>query len=199
MEAAILKITRRDAAGSNANKRMRREGLIPGNVFGKGQPSVSVSVRQDELKKGLARYGRFALFKLEADNGRIYDAMVKDIQLDPISREFVHVDFQQIKLSEEVKATVPVRIEGKEALESRRLLMVHQLDAIPVKGMPQDIPNTIDIDVKELKAGDNVFISDIRFPDGIHPEISLEHLIISVTEAKAQKTDETEEETTQEV
>ena len=199
MEAAILKITRRDSASSNANKRMRKEGLIPGNVFGKGQPSVAVTVRQDELKKSLNRYGRFSLFKLEADNGRIYDAMVKDIQLDPVSREYMHVDFQQIKMSEEVKATVPVRIEGKEALEARRLLMVHQLDAIPLKGMPQDIPNSIDIDVKDMKAGDNVFVSDIKFPAGIHPEISLDHLIISVSEAKMQKVDESEEETAEEV
>ena len=163
-------------------------------MFGKGQPSVAVTIRQDELKKGLAKHGRFALFKLEADKGGLFDAMVKDIQVDPITREYVHVDFQQIKMSEEVKATVPVRIEGRESLEFRKLLLVHQMDAIPVKGMPQDIPNSLDIDGSKLNAGDNVFVGDIPYPAGIVPEINPELLVLSVSEAKVNRA-ESEEDT----
>lgn len=194
MESAILKVNLRETEGSKANKRLRKEGLVPGNVFGKGQPSVAVTIRQDELKKGLAKHGRFALFKLEADKGGLFDAMVKDIQVDPITREYVHVDFQQIKMSEEVKATVPVRIEGRESLEFRKLLVVHQIDAIPVKGMPQDIPNSLEIDGNKLNAGDNVFVNDIPYPAGIVPEINPELLVLSVSEAKVNRA-ESEEDT----
>lgn len=197
MESAILKISLRETEGSKANKRLRKEGLVPGNVFGKGQPSVAVVIRRDELKKGLTRHGRFALFKLEEEKGKIFDAMVKDIQVDPITREYVHVDFQQIKLSEEVKATVPVRVEGRDSLEFRKLLLVHQMDAIPVKGMPQDIPNTLDIDGSKLNAGDNVFVGDIPYPAGIVPEINPELLVLSVSEAKVNRA-ESEEDTTTE-
>lgn len=193
METAILKITDRKDTSSRANKRLRKTGYVPGNIFGKDIESVSVAVKKDELRKGLIKYGRSALFKLEADGGKTYNVMVKDIQNEPISREFIHVDFQQITLSEEVKANVPIKIEGKEALESKRLLLMRQIDIIPVKGLPQDIPNSIDIDVSGLKGGENIYVSDVKFPGGIVPEINPEQLIISVSEAKAQMVIEEEE------
>lgn len=193
MESAILKMNNRKEEGSRANNRLRKTGFVPGNIFGRGMSSVSVTVKRDDLKKGLAKHGRFGLFKLEADGGKVYDVMVKDIQLDPVSREYIHVDFQHVIFSEEVKANVPIRIEGKEALEARKLLLVHQIDFIPVKGMPLDIPNAIEINVADLQVGDNIFISDVQFPEGILPEINSEQLVISVSEAKVQKLTEEEE------
>lgn len=181
-----LHFEHRANTSSKANGRLRKEGYLPGNIYAKGMDSVAITVKKDELRKNLARYGRSALFKLKDQEGKVYDVMVKDIQNAPITSEFQHVDFQKVSLKEEIKANVPICIEGKESLEFRGLLMMRHLDQIHVKGLPQHIPNTIDVIVSELHAGDNITVGDILFPKGIVPETDAAILVVNVIEAKAQ-------------
>jgi len=179
-----LNVETRSNTSSRANKRLRREGYIPGNIFGKDMESIAVKVRQDELRRNITQYGRAAVFKLVLDGNKNYDVMIKDIQFTHLNREFMHVDFHRISLSEETKANVPVKVVGDELYEQRRLVLQLQRDFIPVKGLPQDIPNFIEIDVKDLDAGDTIFVKDIKFPEGITPELEETQLVVSISEAK---------------
>jgi large subunit ribosomal protein L25 len=188
-----LKVETRTDTSSQANKRLRKAGYLPGNIFGKDMESIAVTVRQDELRKNIAKYGRSAVFQLVLDEDKKYNVMIKDIQLTHVNREFMHVDFHSISLSEETKANVPVKIIGDELYESRRLLLQLQRDFIPVKGLPQDVPNFIEIDVKDLNPGDTIFISDIKFPEGITPDLDETQLVVSVSEAKIHQKSEEEE------
>ncbi|MGI6733950.1 MAG: 50S ribosomal protein L25 [Anaerovoracaceae bacterium] len=175
--------TRTDTS-SQANRRLRKAGYVPGNIFGKDMESIAVKIRKDELRKNIAEHGRAAVFKLVLDGSKNYNVMIKDIQLTHVNREFMHVDFHKISLSEETKANVPVKILGDELYEQRRLLLQLQRDMIPVKGLPQDIPNFIEIDVKDLDAGDTIFVKDIKFPGGITPDLEETQLVVSISEAK---------------
>ena len=83
------------------------------------------------------------------------------------------------------KANVPV-IVGDELYEAEVIAALHR-DFIPVKGLPQDVPNFIEVNVKELNAGDNLFISDLEFPKGIVPELEETQLVVSISEAKIHK------------
>lgn len=189
-----LSIQNRENTSSKANNRLRRDGYLPGNVYAKGMESVAVTVKKDELRKNLAKFGRSALFKLKDEKGKVYNVMVKDIQNTPVTGEYMHVDFQQVSLKEEVRANVPLKIEGKELLESRRLLMMRHLDQIHVKGLPQDIPNTIDIDVSGFQGGENITVGDLTFPAGILPDMDTALLVITVSESRGQEIRAEEEE-----
>ncbi len=184
-EISTLQVEKR-VVNTGVNKKMRREGYVPGNIFGKGTESKSVSVRKDELRRALSKFGRNAVFKLNDDAGENYTVMVKEIQLTPLLSEFQHVDFQLVSLTEETKSEVPVRITGKELLESKRLIMMLQTDIVNVKGFPQDIPDVVEIDVSKLNFGDVVTVKDIVLANGVVAEDEPDHVILSISESKTQ-------------
>ncbi|NLZ81464.1 MAG: 50S ribosomal protein L25 [Clostridiales bacterium] len=184
-EIGTLKVEERVAANTGANKRMRREGYVPGNIFGKGTESKSVSVRKDEFRRALNKFGRNAVFKLSDDNND-YTVMVKEIQLTPLVNEFQHIDFQLVSLSEETKSEVPVRVSGKEAVEAKRLIVMLQTDIVNVKGLPQEIPDSIEVDVSKLGIGDVITIKELVLPKGITAEDDPDHVVLSINESRTQ-------------
>jgi large subunit ribosomal protein L25 len=187
MRSETLNIENRTGMKSRANNRLRQSGYLPGTICSKEIGSVSVVVKRDELQKALTKSGKSTVFKLKSNDGKTYNAMIKDIQLAPINREYLHVSFHQVSLTEETKAEVAIKFEGKESLEARRLVLIHNIEIITVKGLPHNIPNSIDIDVSNMQAGDNLHISDIKFPKGIVTEMSPEQVVISVTELRIQE------------
>ena len=186
-DLSVLNAETRVDTSTQANNRLRKSGYVPGNIYGKGMESVAVSVKKEELRKAIASHGRSAVFELKLDGKKKYTVMVKDIQFTHLIKDLMHVDFHSISLTEETKANVPVKVVGDEMYEARRLLISVQRDVLPVKGLPQDVPNFIEVDVKELNAGDTVFVSDIEFPQGITPDLDETQLVLSVSEAKAHR------------
>ena len=80
-----------------------------------------------------------------------------------MKNDLQHVDFQHVSMDEEIKAVAPIRIVGREALESRRLVLIRQIDEVKIVGLPQDIPEHVEIDVSDMEAGDTVTIGDIKY------------------------------------
>ena len=183
-ETGMIKVERRDAGGSKANNRLRKEGYMPGNISGKGKDPIAIIVKKDELRKNLSQFGKNYIFKVDMGDGQPLNVMVKDIQYTPVHKEYMHVDFQQVSFSEEIKADLQIKIVGREAIESRRLLLLRHIDILPVKGLPQNIPDDIEIDVAELEAGANVFTADVKLKDGLTLDMDGEQLILSISEAK---------------
>lgn len=193
-KTGVLKVDSRTDTSTQANNRLRKAGSVPGNIYGKGLDSIAVSIRKDELRKNISQFGRSAVFELVLDGKKRYNVMVKDIQYTHVNQDLMHVDFHSISLSEETKANVPVRVVGDELFEARRLLIQVQRDILPVKGLPQDVPNFVEINVKDLNPGDNIFVSDLKLPAGITPELDETQLVLSVSEAKVrQEVDAAEE------
>lgn len=187
-ETAILKIEKKNHSGSSANKKLRKNGYLPGNIYGKGMESIPVIVNRSELIKKINTFGRNSIFKLEADDEKSFNVLIKEIQTSPIEGE-LHVDFQQVSLKEEVKADVMIKIIGKELIETQKLILSHQLDTLIVKGLPQDIPDSIEVDVSTLKVGDVVTVGDISLPEGIICENDSEHIVVSISPSKLKVTE----------
>ncbi len=183
MSVGILKIEKREKPNSRTSKKLRKDGYLPGSISCSGKDSVSVSVKAEDLRKVLTSYGRNALFKLSMNDVSV-TGMVKDIQLSPVKGEMLHVDFQEVSLNEEIRADIAVVLKGAEALEHKKLMPLRQLDVIAVKGLPQDIPNDIAIDVSNIDKVENVYLKDVNFPDGITPEGDPELVVISIVETK---------------
>ncbi len=190
-EKVTLTIEKRKKEGEVTNKQLRRAGYIPAVINSKGKDSISVKIKRDELVKNISKHGKNYLFTLDLGGKDTYAAMIKDMQYSPVRRDLLHVDFQHVSLDTEIKINLGVRVIGREAVEHKRLLIMQQLDEIPVRGLPQDIPESVEIDVTEFEAGDKVSVEDITLPKGITAEIEGDTLILSVREPKM--VEETEE------
>ncbi|NLK65680.1 MAG: 50S ribosomal protein L25 [Tissierellia bacterium] len=183
MAIGVLNVEKRLKTNSRTSNQLRRQGYLPGSISSKGKDSVSVTIRADELRKGLSTYGRNALFKITLD-GKEITIIAKDIQLSPVKGTMLHVDFQEVSLTEEIKVALSIALKGIDALEFKELMALRQTDTITVKGLPQNIPDDIVIDVSSIDKVDNICLKDVEFPEGIVPEGDPEQVIISIVEAK---------------
>lgn len=184
-ETAELKVEKRTHSSTSANKRLRRDGYLPGNIYGKGSESIAVAVKKNELRKKMSHFGRNAIFTLNVvGEKKPYSVIIKEIQNSPMMDEELHVDFQQISLSEEIKTDVMVKVVNTELIESQKLIITSQMDTISIKGLPQDIPDTIDIDASELHVNSIVTIADIKLPKGIICENEPDHIVVTINPSK---------------
>lgn len=198
-ELGTINIEKRTTVNSRSSRQLRKKGYVPASLSGKGKESISVAVKADELKKNMNSYGRNAIFKLSLENDDSITGMVKDIQYSPIKREMLNVDFQQVSLNEEIKVDLMVRLKGLEALEFKKLMALSQTDVIRVKGLPQDIPDDIVIDVTNIDGVENINVADIKFPEGIVSELDPEQCVVSIVEINRQANEEEAEEETEAV
>lgn len=193
MEETIIKIATRAKSTKGANKLLRRNGYLPGSISCKGKDSISIALKRDEFIKSLRSNGRNSVFKLESADNKAFTVMVKEIQYSGIKNEYLSLEFQQVSLSEEVNTDVAIKLLGVDLLESKRLIVNKQTNSILIKGLPQDIPDAIEIDVSNMKAGDSILFSDIDLADGLTADIAPELLIASVSESRVQGSNEIEE------
>ena len=119
--------------------------------------------------------------------------MIKDVQLKPIINEFHHVDFQVVSLTEEVTVDVIINIIGQSSVEVKGFIVNRSFDSIPVTGFPQDIPDTIDVDVTGLNVNDTITMGDIKL-DKVKSSLDDDELILSISEPRME-VEEDEDET----
>lgn len=187
-EKVTMAIEKREKANGNAVKKLRTIGYIPGAINRKGLESVSVKIKEDELTKNIFKYGKNYLFTLDLGGQESYSAMIKEMQYSPIKREILNVVFQQVSVTEQIKFNLNIKIVGKEALEFKKLHVVQQMDKILVTGLPQDIPDFLEIDVTDLNLNDKIFIGDVKLPKGIETEIEADKIVLVINETRLEDT-----------
>ena len=183
-ETGIINVEKRVNTSSGENKRLRHNGYIPAILYGKGIEPVPITVKKTELRGKLMKYGRNAVFNLNIPSEDSYSVVVKDIQSDPMIEDYIHVDFQQISLTEEIKANVYIKIIGREVIEAARLNAIQQIDSISVKCLPQSVPQSIEIDISKMTLGESITVGDIKLPEGVTLESDPEQLLITLHEIK---------------
>ncbi|NTW70959.1 MAG: 50S ribosomal protein L25 [Eubacteriaceae bacterium] len=185
-----IKIEKRENANSNVNMRLRKSGYLPASIYGKGIETTSVTVKTDELKRVLTTLGRNAVFNLAVANEEPVTVIIKEIQHAPLSREYLHVDFQKVSLSEGIHTEVPIKIVGAEILDAKKLILMRQTNFISLKGFPQDIPDHVEIDVSALNVGESIHISDLKLSKKVVVENDPSVVIVSVSESRVHETEE---------
>ncbi|AFA48507.1 50S ribosomal protein L25 [Acetobacterium woodii] len=201
-EKVTIAIEKREMASGKAGKKLRKIGYIPGAINRKGQDSVSVKIKTDELMKNISKYGRNYLFTLDLGGNESYAAMIKEMQHSPIKGEVLNVVFQEVSVTEPIKLNLNIKIVGKEALDLKKLHPVQQMDKIHVTGLPQDIPDFIEIDVTDLNLNDKICVGDVKFPKGIESEIEADKIVLVINETKLDDSsaeDESDDKTTEAV
>ena len=150
-----LTLDAREAHGKG-NKRLRREGLVPGVVFGNGEGSTPVQVEAKVFETLYRSAGRTSVVKIRMPGAnRPTSGIIKSVQRNPLSGNALHVDFFLVNLREEMEIDVPLTFTGEApAVEETGGTLLHNLGSIHVKALPNDIPHEVSVDVSVLKSLD---------------------------------------------
>jgi len=166
--------------GSAPSRRLRREGKIPGVLYGHGVDPQALTVDAKELRNALnAEAGLNALISLDVGGTR-HLAMARQLQKNPVKGTVDHVDFVIVRRDEVVSADVPVRLIG-EALEVQRGdgLVEQQLFSLLIHARPADIPNVIEVDVTALTIGESIKVADLALPTGVSTEVDGDDTVVA--------------------
>lgn len=145
-------------------KKLRRQGILPANIYGHNIKSLMVQVDLAEAAKFLDQYGETNVVDiLVAGEKKPRPALMKNPQYDPVSDQLLHLDFYQVDLSEKVKAEIPVVVRGEApAVERGEGVLVQVINELEVEALPTDLPEEIGVDVSKLdQVGQQITVKDL--------------------------------------
>jgi large subunit ribosomal protein L25 len=156
----------REAEGSRSTRRLRREGFVPGVVYGGGEDCRAFRANAHELERLL--HTGAAVFDLKLDGNPI-PVIVKDQQLHPVRSHVMHIDMLRVNLNETIATTVRVEVHGVEDAPGVKEGGVLEQVAreLNIEALPGDIPEQIDVDVSGLEAAGTLMLAEITAPDGV--------------------------------
>ncbi len=167
MQQVELEVSLRADRGKGAAQRIRQGGRIPGVLYGRGMETYALTLDPEDLKKILtsgARENTLIGLKINgAGSEKIGQkvVMLKDLQIHPVRRSYLHADFYAVSMDVKIEVEVPVRLTGKaEGVKTGGLLQQPQRE-VKVRCLPSDIPEFIEVDVSALKIGDSLHVQDI--------------------------------------
>lgn len=185
-----LALKKREVTGKKL-KALRADGMIPSVVYGAGEPINTVS-EYVGTEKVLEQAGYHSPIDLAID-GKKQLAIVKDVQLDPVSRKIINVEFHAVSADAAVEATTPIVIVNFEASEASKIYhfaMTQAMEEIDVKAKPADLPKELTIDASKLvNVDDKLVIADIALPTGVEfadKELSNEQVVASLYDPAAE-------------
>lgn len=163
-----LNIEVRSKTGKGISRQLRRQGLIPGVVYGKGMESVAVSLNPKELVAALAEGGNNTLLALKG--GGALDgsmAIIADTFVDPLRGTLQHVDLHRINMSEKVRVEVKLQLVGTAVGVKEGGLLDFTAHTIEVECLPAAIPEHIDVNIADLAIGQSLHVGELQIPAGL--------------------------------
>lgn len=181
-QSSALTAATRENNGKGVARALRREGKLPGVLYGKGQKPVSIALSAKEVTLEYQK-GRFRsrLVDISLD-GKTIQALPKDLQFNPVSDQIEHVDFIKVEKGVALRVWVPVKFTGQDksvGLKRGGVLNVVRHE-IEFECAPDAIPTQIEIDVTKLDIGSSVHINDIELPKGVQPTIKRNFTVAAV-------------------
>jgi large subunit ribosomal protein L25 len=162
-----LTVAQREVFGTRATKRLRREGLVPGVVYGHGGEARAFQVPARELRAALGTGQN--LFDLELDGSNAVPVVIKEQQHHPVRGDVLHLDFLEVRLDEEIQAEVPIELEGSDQAPGVREggVLEHVGREITVEALPTEIPERLTVDVSEMEINDTINLTALSAPAGV--------------------------------
>lgn len=170
-----LEAEERETTGKGPAGRLRRQGYVPGVLYGKEAGSRPIKVKARELEGILGRAGESTLIKVKLASEataaqkaqpKEYTALIREIQRHPTKGILSHVDLLQVSLGEKIVVQVPVRLLGEPAGIKDGGILQHGLREVEIECLPGDLPEHLEVDVSGLGIGDKVTVADIAAPAG---------------------------------
>lgn len=177
-----LSVDERLATGGGTARRLRREGRVPGVVYQPGQPSIAFSLPDRELRRVLlGQGGRTSVIDLSVGDAPPRAVVFKEWQIDPVRSTIVHIDFQEVDLTEAYETQVHVVLEGTPiGVRDSGGVLDQSLWEVTVSALPDAMPNQIAADVSALEVGGSIAVGDLVAPEGATIVTEAEYTVASV-------------------
>jgi len=163
---------------------LRRSGVLPGNVYGKGLDSVSIQISTDELDKTLKAATANEVFDLringESDTRPV---VIQKVQRHPITSTPLHAEFYQVSLTEKMRAEVPLIVIGQsEAIDTYNGVLMHALTSLHVEALPLDLPSSIEVDITPLtELEQSIHVADLPIPSNVSVLTDGEVMVVKIS------------------
>lgn len=169
MENLAISCRPREAKGKGAARKLRREGFVPGVLYG-GDLVLPVALDPKDVHKILgSKAGENAIFKLVVEGQKAEDrnVILRELQYDVVKGHLIHADLYEISMFEELEVDVPIELEGVPAGADEGGVLTHPCIEVRVKCLPDRIPDRFVLDVSALEIGDSLHISNLTVPEGV--------------------------------
>ncbi|MBO8139192.1 MAG: 50S ribosomal protein L25 [Thermosipho sp. (in: Bacteria)] len=203
MEHRLEGLTRSVVGKKRAVRRLRKQGFVPGVVYGPDIEPLSISIKKTDLLKLLHEVTESSVIKLTVkdENGKevlSHDVFIKNVQYDKLTDEVRHIDFYVPEKGHKMSINIPIEFTGKPiGLEKGGVLEIihHEL---PVETLPSVVVEKFEIDISNLELGESIHVGDLKLPEGMTTELPEDEPLVSVAAPRGleveEETAETEEE-----
>ena len=192
-ERVKLVVQNRAILGSAESRRLRRHGLIPGVLYGKGAP-VAITIPERALRTALTGAGGLnAVLDVVVEGGATHSSVLKEYQLDKVRGTVTHVDLQEVRLDQPIHATVPLHLTGESVGAKEGGVLNQVLTELNVEALPMEVPASVDFDISALHLGDSAHLSQVALPDGVTLLDDGDTVFVAVTQPTREVEPEPEE------
>jgi large subunit ribosomal protein L25 len=183
-ERTKLTVKTRERLGTGESRRLRRQGLVPGVLYGSGDP-VAICVEERELRRALTGdAGLHSILDVEIDGtGKTHASILKDYQVDNVRGGVTHVDLHEVRLDQPITASVTLHLVGGEDAPGVREggVLSQPLRELQVSALPLEVPEHIDIDVSQMATGDTLRVADVPVGENVTLLDDPETVVATVT------------------
>ena len=176
-------VRERTKLGSAETRRLRKEGLIPGVLYGRGKKPHAICVPERDLRAALTgEAGLHAILDVVLEGqSSTHASVVKDYQQDVVRGGITHVDLHEVRLDQPIQATVSLHLVGEAAGSKEGGVLTQALNELTVEALPMEMPHEIEYDVSERGVGDSIRVGDLATPEGATILDDLDIVVASVT------------------
>ncbi|WP_353893349.1 50S ribosomal protein L25 [Proteinivorax hydrogeniformans] len=186
----------RESSVKGVNSKLRAEGKIPGILYGKNIDSQPVAIDFKDFNSLMnAGLGANSVITFELGD-KNHSVMVRELQRDQIKGDILHIDLQRVSMTDEMVATVPIWLVGEEEANKNGIVQT-QIKEIEVKGLPNDLPDHVQVDVSSLELGDALYVKDVNLPEKLELLTEEEELVVSIVSAQEESEEAEEQEITE--
>ncbi|MFC2055012.1 50S ribosomal protein L25 [Chloroflexota bacterium] len=193
MEEVLLQASKRDEVGKKV-KALRREGILPAIVYGRGISSIPISLNIRNANQMLSATSSSSLVILEID-GKKHTTLIRDKQRDPVTEEILHIDFHVVSMTEKLRTNVMLDFQGESpAVKELMGVLVNVLEYLEIECLPQDLPKRIVADLSTLEEiGDSLYVRDIILPPNIELITDIDEMVVIISAPAVEEIEEIEE------
>jgi large subunit ribosomal protein L25 len=168
-ERVEIEVKQRESRGSADSRRLRREGLIPGVLYGRGKNPHPFCVPERDLRKALTGpAGLHAILDVVLDGQKTtHSSILKDYQQDVLSGRLTHIDLQEVRLDQPIQAQVVIELVGESAGTKEGGVLSQVSREVTVEALPLEVPERIEVDISAMQMGDTLRLADVPAPEGV--------------------------------
>lgn len=183
--------------GSGASRRLRRASKVPGIVYGGAAEPVPVEIDHNEILLALRKESfQSSIIALKLD-GTVQNVLLRDVQMHPYKSLVLHVDFQRVDAARVIHQKVPLHFINADIAPGVKLggMVSHIMNDIEVSCLPKDLPAFVEVDLKDMEAGQTLSVSQLAFPQGVTPVSHSEEdpVVVTIIVKKAAAAEEVDE------